>query len=192
MKKVEANHHVQHQYPQGVRFCPLCAGELSEHIVLPDYKEQKVCARCGFIYFMGPKLVAGTLVIDDRGRVLLLRRGIEPQLGRWTFPGGYVDEGEAPSDCAIRETEEEVRMKVALGGVHGVYFDRNNPRAVVIVYRAEAGAEPPGLSLEATEVRYFAPGEIPWEELAFKTTWDAMVDWVSEATGNNARAGKTG
>lgn len=189
MKTVEANHHVQHQYPRGVRFCPLCAGELSEHIVLPDYKEQKVCARCGFIYFRGPKLVAGTLVIDD-GRVLLLRRGIDPQLGKWTFPGGYVDEGESPPDCALRETEEEVRMKVALGPLHGVYFDRNNPHAVVIAYRAEPGEEPPGVSLEATETRYFAPDEIPWEEIAFRTTWDALVDWVTEVKGNNARGGK--
>lgn len=189
MKKVEANHHVQHQYPRNVRFCPLCAGELSAHIVLPDYKEQQVCARCGFIYFRGPKLVAGTLVVDN-GRVLLLRRGIEPQLGKWTFPGGYADEAEAPSDCALRETEEEVRMKVAIGPLHGVYFDRNNPVAVVIVYRAEPGAEPPGVSLEATEVRYFAPDEIPWEEVAFRTTWDALVDWVAEVTGNDARGGK--
>ncbi len=189
MKKIEANHHVQHQYPRGVRFCPLCAGELSVHIVLPDHREQKVCARCGFIYFMGPKLVAGALVVDN-GRVLLLRRGIEPQLGRWTFPGGYVDHGESPAECAIRESEEEVRMKIALGPLHGVYYDRHNPNAVVIVYRAEAGDEPPGVSLEATEVRYFGLDEIPWEELAFQTTWDALVDMVTQLKGNTARGGK--
>jgi NADH pyrophosphatase NudC (nudix superfamily) len=89
---VEPNHHLQHQYPANVRFCALCGGPMELRPVLPDVRRLKVCARCGFVDFPSPKLVAGCLVVDHR-RVLLLRRGIVPRLGFWTFPGGYVDLG---------------------------------------------------------------------------------------------------
>ncbi len=174
---IHANHHRQRDYPERVRFCPLCGGAMAHRIVLPDRKRHKVCARCGFVYFLGPKLVAGCFIVE-RERVLLLRRGIEPALGRWTFPGGFVDAGETPAEAALRETAEEVGMSVALGPVLGVYTDPAHPLHAVVVYRAEPGAEPPSPSDEATEVRYFAVDELPWDELAFPTTRDALTEWV--------------
>ena len=175
---VEAKHHLQHQYPHNIRFCGLCGGEMRLRTVLPDRKRFKVCTQCGFIDFPGPRLVAGCFVID-RGRVLLLRRGIEPQIGKWTFPGGYVDLGETPAQAAIRETLEEVGMNVTLGRLLGVYTDPARPIASVVIYLAQPGIEAPGLSHEATEVRYFAPDEIPWDDLAFRTTHDSLSDWVA-------------
>jgi len=177
-RPVEANHHIQHQYPQNIRFCALCGGEMRPRVVLPDGKRFKVCGRCGYIDFPGPKLVAGCLVIE-RGRVLLLRRGIAPQLGKWTFPGGYVDLGETPTQAALRETVEEVGMRVTLGPLLGLYSDPERPIAAVAVYLAEPGTEPPRTSAEATEVRYFAPDDLPWASLAFRTTRDALIDWVA-------------
>lgn len=145
--------------------------------VLPDRKRFKVCEQCGYIDFPGPKLVAGCLVIDT-GRVLLLRRGIMPRLGMWTFPGGYVDLGETPEQAAIRETAEEVGISVRLGALVGLFSDPAHPLAAVAVYLAEPGHEPPGLSEEAIEVRYFAPHEIPWNELAFPTTEASLKCWI--------------
>jgi 8-oxo-dGTP diphosphatase len=175
---VRVNHHVQHRYPLGIRFCPLCAGQLEDRILLPDGREHKVCAECGFVHFLGPKLVAGCLVID-RGRVLLLRRGIEPEVGKWTFPGGFVDFGETPDQAALRETMEEVGMHVRIERHLGLYADPANPHAAVAVYMASPGPEVPGVSDEATEVRFFAPAEIPWDEIAFRTTREALRDWLA-------------
>ncbi len=115
----------------------------------------------------------------ENGRVLLLRRGIEPQVGKWTFPGGYVDLGEIPAAAALRETHEEVGMRVELGRVLGVYADAANPIAAVVVYLAKPGIEEASVTDEATEVRYFAPSEIPWDEIAFPTTTDALRDWIA-------------
>lgn len=145
---------------------------------MPDRKRLKVCAACGYIDFQGPKLVAGCLVIDA-GRVLLLRRGIMPQVGKWTFPGGYVDLGETAAQAAMRETVEEVGMTVALGRLLGLYADPAHPIAAVAVYMAAPGAEAPAISEEATEVRYFAPDEIPWDDVAFATTRQALSDWIA-------------
>jgi ADP-ribose pyrophosphatase YjhB (NUDIX family) len=175
---VHADHRIQREFPQNVRFCALCGGAMRMRTVKPDYKRFKVCERCGFVHFPSPKLVAGCLVIE-RGRVLLLRRGIEPEIGKWTFPGGYVDLGESPAAAALRETREEVGMQAELGRVLGVYADAANPIAAVVVYLATPGSEEASVTDEATEVRYFAPPEIPWDEIAFPTTRDALRDWVA-------------
>lgn len=184
-RAVEPRHEIQHQYPAGVRFCALCGGAMELRMVLPDRKRHKVCSRCGYIDFQSPKLVAGCLVIDG-GRVLLLRRAIPPRLGYWTFPGGYVDFGEMPEAAAGRETLEEVGMNVAIERLLGVYCDPQNPIAVVVVYLARPGPERPGLSDEASEVRYFALAEIPWEEIAFRTSEAALRDWIKLAASPRA------
>lgn len=174
---VHPNHRVQRDYPSRIKFCPLCGAKMADKIVLPERTRRKVCSSCGFVLFPGPKLVAGCLVIDA-GRVLLLKRGIEPALGKWTFPGGYVDSDESAPEGAVRETREEVGMNVALGDLLGVFTDAANPSLTLVVYLAAPGIEAPGLSEEATEARYFAIDEIPWPELAFSTTTDAVTAWV--------------
>ncbi len=175
---VHANHRVQRDYPAKVKFCPLCGDAMAPRMLMPENVERKACTRCGFVLFPGPKLVAGCFVIDT-GRVLLLRRGIEPAVGKWTFPGGYVDFGENSADAAVRETREEVGMRVALGALLGVFTDSMNPSLTVVVYLAEPGLDAPALSDEATEIRYFAPDDIPWHDLAFPTTTDALTAWVA-------------
>ena len=146
--------------------------------VLPDRKRFKVCEQCGYVDFPGPKLVAGCLVIDT-GRVLLLRRGVMPQIGKWTFPGGYVDLGETPDQAALREMVEEVGMRVELGPLLGLFSDPAHPIAAVAVFLAAPGIETPGISEEATEVRYFSKEELPWDELAFYTTTSALRTWLN-------------
>jgi ADP-ribose pyrophosphatase YjhB (NUDIX family) len=174
-KPVHANHRVQRDYPAKVKFCPLCGAAMESRLLMPENAQRKVCTRCGFVLFPGPKLVAGCLVVDT-GRVLLIRRGIEPAVGKWTFPGGYVDFGENAADAAIRETREEVHMRVALGPLLGVF---NDAAITVVVYVATPGKEPPAISDEATEVRYFSPDDIPWHEVAFPTTTDALTAWAA-------------
>lgn len=175
--RVELNHHVQHRYPEHCRFCPMCGGELAVRTVMPDLRRNKVCKVCGFVHFLGPKLVAGCLLIRDGG-VLLLKRAIKPGFGLWTFPGGYVELGESAVEAARRETLEEVGMEVRVGRILGLYSDPANAIATVAVYLAEPGAAHPATSQEASEVRYFAPEEIPWHELAFVTTRDALREWI--------------
>jgi 8-oxo-dGTP diphosphatase len=175
---LEANHQIQHEFPRNVRFCPMCGGALEMRIVAPDHKENKVCIKCGFVYFLGPKLVAGCIIADG-DRTLLLRRGLEPSLGKWTYPGGFVDLGETPEKCARRETAEEVGMTVRDPELLGVYADRQEPVPIIVVtYLARPGAETPMVTPEATEVRYFGVDEIPWDELAFDTTVQAMEAWA--------------
>ena len=101
-------------------------------------------------------------------------RGFDPAQGRWTFPGGFVDLGESVEDAAHRETNEELRILIELGPLVGVY-SRAEDRVVLIVFLARALGRPQ-TTPEATEVRSFAAAEIPWDELAFWSTHQALRD----------------
>ena len=163
--------------PDTRRFCPLCGGTLGREPVPPDGRREAVCEGCGFVFYLNPKLVAGTLPRRD-GRVLLIRRAHAPARGKWTFPGGFVDWGEAVREAAIRETREEVQLEVRLDSLHGVYSYPGVP-VVIVVYLATVIAGEPVCGSEVLEAAFVAPAEIPWEELAFPSTADALRDWVA-------------
>jgi ADP-ribose pyrophosphatase YjhB (NUDIX family) len=129
---------------------------------------------CGYKAIFSPEPVAGAIPRDEEGRIWLLRRALHEGVGRWTFPGGFVDLGESVEDAARRETREELEMEIELGDLVGVY-SRGEERTVLIVFAARAlgvGRE----TREAIEVRAFAPDELPWDELAFWSTEQALRD----------------
>jgi ADP-ribose pyrophosphatase YjhB (NUDIX family) len=154
---------------EGLRFCPRC-GATPEI----DFPRSLRCPSCGYAAFYNPKPVAGAIPREADGRVWLLRRGFDPAAGLWTFPGGFVDLGESIEDAARREAREELEVDIALTGLVGVY-SRPQDRVVLVVYQATLTGEPQPTD-EAPEVRAFAPGELPWDELAFWSTEQALRD----------------
>jgi len=163
------------------RFCPLCGAPLERRAVGLEGHHYPVCSACGFVLYLNPKVVVGTIPCLD-GRVLLLRRNIEPCKGMWVFPGGYVDLGESLEDAARRETQEEVNLEVALDRLLGVYSFPGAP-AVIIVYVARVVGGDLRSGPEAQEVRWVRPEEIPWTELAFPSTYAALKDWLDGRSG---------
>ena len=166
--------HPRQLTPQTIRYCPLCGAGLIRSPIPPEESEEAVCSACGFVFYLNPKLVAGTIPARD-GRVLLVRRNIEPCKGKWTFPGGFVDWGESVTAAALRETFEETGLTVALGGLVGVYSYPGVP-VVIVVYRAQVTGGSLAQSHEVAEVAWVTPEEIPWDSLAFPSTTDALKD----------------
>ena len=166
------HHHDERPYS----FCPLCGGDLDLRTIKPTEPDRLVCRRCGFIFYQDPKLAAGTLFMLDGGLVLL-RRGIEPQLGRWVFPGGFVDRGESVAEAAVRETLEEVNLRVSLTGILDVYSFPGQD-VVVVAYAADVVGGSLSAQDECLEARPFAPEAIPWDDLAFESTRAALRDYV--------------
>jgi len=154
-----------------LKFCPKCGGSLHLGEVRNDPKERLVCTACGFVFYQDPKVSACTIPVID-GRVVLVRRAINPGRGLWVFPGGYMDQDETVEEAAMRETREEVGLEVRLTGLVGVYSYRSP--VVVIVYACEVVGGDLRIDSESLEVQAFAPGEIPWDELAFPSTRDAL------------------
>jgi ADP-ribose pyrophosphatase YjhB (NUDIX family) len=162
------------------RFCPLCGASMVKRVPKGETKEREVCSKCSFIHYVNPLVCAGTLPAQD-GKILLIRRGVEPGYGLWSYPGGYVEFGEDLADAARRETLEETGLQVRLEGVHGIYSRVSPPVHVVVhLYRAVivGGSIQPGD--DALEARFFGAGEIPWDALAFHTTRDAVRGWIDK------------
>lgn len=159
-------------------YCVRCAGRLVEAWVADEGRTRLVCPECGHIHYINPKVVSGTLPIED-GAVWLLRRGIEPRLGYWSHPAGFQEYDETTEQAAVRETLEEIGCEVIIDRLFGVYSRPGGP-VVNIVYLAHfANAHTlPCTSPEALEVRRFSAGEIPWDELAFPSTERILTDWV--------------
>jgi len=135
-----------------------------------------VCERCSFVFYLDPKVAVGAIVWID-GKILLGRRGIEPAYGKWVFPGGFVDRGETVEEAVVRETREEVNVHVAVRRLLNVYSYPNRP-VIIIVYEVEMLGGDPKAGDETLEVGIFAPEEIPWEDLAFPSTRDALRDLI--------------
>ncbi|MFZ1059184.1 MAG: NUDIX hydrolase [Candidatus Rokuibacteriota bacterium] len=163
--------------PSTIRYCPLCGSDLVRVPVPPDQKEEAVCSTCGFVFYLNPKVVAGTIPAED-GRILLVRRNINPSKGKWTFPGGFVDWGETVVGAALRETLEETGLRVDLDGLVGVYSYPDAP-VVIVVYRARVAGGALQLNHEIQEFAWLSPGEIPWDDLAFPSTRHALLDFLS-------------
>jgi 8-oxo-dGTP diphosphatase len=162
--------------PTTVRFCPLCASALDRAPVPPDQREQAVCPSCNFVFYLNPKVVAGTIPERD-GQLLLTRRSIHPGYGLWTFPGGFVDFGESVSDAAVRETLEETGLSVDLTGLLNVYSYPGSP--VIVVYNARVTGGTLTPCAENDRLEWLTPDTIPWGELAFPSTRDALREWVA-------------
>jgi 8-oxo-dGTP diphosphatase len=161
--------------PHTIRFCPLCSAPLGREAVAPDQREQAVCSACRFVFYLNPKVVAGAILEQD-GRVLLTRRSINPGRGLWTFPGGFVDFGEAVTDAALRETFEETGLRAELTGLLNVYSYPGAP--VIIVYRARVTGGVLTACDENDALEWMKVSEIPWDQLAFPSTRDALREWV--------------
>jgi len=158
--------------------CASCGGRLSLALVAGEERERLVCADCGHIAYVNPRLVVTTFPITDAGEILLIRRGFEPGRGLWAQPGGFLEVDETPTEGAVRETLEETGLLVAPGEIIGLYA---RLEAAVIVLASEAritGGEARS-GPEALEIRAFAPEAIPWPEIAFRTTWWALVDLLA-------------
>jgi ADP-ribose pyrophosphatase YjhB (NUDIX family) len=153
------------------RFCPRCA-----HPATIAYPRSISCDNCGYGAYYNPKPVAAAIPQTADGNIVLLRRAFDPGKDLWTFPGGFVDLGESVEDAARREAQEEIRADIDLQELVGVY-SRADDRIVLIVYAATI-TQPPQTTDEALEVRAFAPDEIPWPQLAFWSTTNALRDFL--------------
>lgn len=146
-----------------------------QQIPVGDDKPRQVCTDCGFINYVNPKIVAGVVVSDAQGRILLCRRAIEPRHGFWTVPAGFMEERESTRAGAAREVFEEACATVEINALLGIY---EVPRIsqVHFMYRGTLTSDfKPGP--ESLDVQLFDYDNIPWDEIAFPTgTW-ALRDW---------------
>jgi ADP-ribose pyrophosphatase YjhB (NUDIX family) len=141
-------------------------------------KNRRVCPSCDYIHFTDPKVGVGVMVIDE-GRILLVKRAMNPEKGKWSIPAGFLDYGEEPQVTAMREVFEETNLTVNNLELMEVY---HNPRATVdggasifILYSADLIEGTLMAGDDAEVAAFFAPEDLP--ELAFASTQEAIRNW---------------
>ncbi|MCH8488782.1 MAG: NUDIX hydrolase [Oceanicaulis sp.] len=151
----------------------------------PDGEDRarRVCSACGFIDYVNPKIVAGAVVTDDQGRILICRRAIDPSRGLWTLPAGYMELSESVEAAAVREAREEAMADIELDALLAVY---SVPRIsqVQIFFRARlVSAIAPGPESLEVSLRHW--NDLPMDSLAFPSVRWALDDWRA-ARGHSA------
>lgn len=163
---------VKHVDP--IRYCQACGTPVVYRIPDDgDTRERAVCPACGKIHYVNPLIVVGTVpYLGDR--VLLCKRAIEPRLGKWTLPAGFMELGETMAEGAARETDEEAGAHIEMGAFFSAI---SIPRVgqVHFFYLARLLDDRFDPGPESLEARLFSEAEIPWDEIAFLT-----VRWTLE------------
>jgi ADP-ribose pyrophosphatase YjhB (NUDIX family) len=158
----------------------VCGGTLEPRVLKVTEPKRLVCTSqaCGFVFYLDPKIAVGTIIRMPDRRILLVRRAIEPGYGKWVFPGGYVDRGEEIQMAAIREAREEAGVEVRLDHLVNIYsYAGRTP--IIVVYAATWTTGEPATDDEGLETRAFDVDTLPWEELAFRSTREALRDYLS-------------
>lgn len=161
-----------------MNYCTQCGAPVALQIPPGDQRERYVCTVCQHIHYENPRLVVGCIA-EWEGRILLCRRAIEPQYGRWTLPAGFMENGESTADAAVRETREEAGAEVVLGPLHTL-SNVAHIHQVHLFYRARLKDGHFTAGEESLECALFAEEEIPWEALAFRTVSLALRTYFSD------------
>jgi len=151
---------------------PDTIGPFSQKVPEGDNRLRPVCDTCGFINYINPKIVVGS-VVSFEDKILLCRRAIDPRKGYWTMPAGYMEEKESTEQGAMREAKEEACADIKIDALLALY---NIPRIsqVQVIYRAQLIEPKFGAGEESLEVKLFHWNDIPWDELAFPSVHWAL------------------
>ncbi len=161
-----------------VYFCTQCGGPAAVKTPPGDHHPRYVCTQCAHVLYENPKIVAGC-VPEHEGQILLCKRAIEPRLGYWTVPAGFMELGETISEAAARETREEACAEVELGSLLAIV---NIMRAgqVHVFYRARMPEPKFAVGEESLDVRLVAIDDIPWGDIAFPSITIALRQYLEQ------------
>lgn len=160
-----------------MKFCSSCGALVTHKIPDGDNRLRYVCESCGEIHYQNPKVIAGILP-TYKSKVLLCKRSIQPRVGYWTLPAGFLENGESSLEGAIRECSEEANTQVRDLSLYAI-FDIPQINQIYIFYRAEMPEAIFSPSTESSDVALFSEEDIPWSELAFPMV-EALLDHYFE------------
>ena len=161
-----------------MNFCSNCGNRVVLKVPEGDFLARHVCDNCGTIHYQNPKIVVGS-VPEYQGRILICKRGIEPRLGYWTIPAGFMENDETLQAGAAREAQEEARIDVEIGSLLLV-ANVTHARQVHVFFRSRMRTPDFGVTHESLEVKLVDEKDIPWDDLAFPSTEFALRRFVED------------
>ena len=170
--------------PLMMKFCSHCGSDkLRFDIPAGDNRPRYWCPDCDTIHYQNPKIVVGSVPVWQ-GRVLLVKRSIQPRIGYWTLPAGYMENGETLQEGAARETWEEACATVNIKDLYTV-FNLPHIYQVYMFFMADLVEGKYGVGEESSDADLFLPEEIPWDELAFPTIGRTLKFWLQDKDGDD-------
>lgn len=161
-----------------IKFCSHCGASVSFEIPAGDALPRHVCKRCGHIHYENPRLVVGC-VASWEDRILLCRRAIEPQLGYWTLPAGFMENGETTAEAATRETFEEAGAKIIVDAPFAM-VSIAHINQVHLFYRGRLATADHAAGEESLEVSLVLPEDIPWQDMAFRSVTHCLERYLDD------------
>lgn len=155
-----------------MKFCSECAHPVAQAIPAGDNRLRYVCGHCATVHYENPKMVLGSIPVweaDGELKVLLCKRAIEPRLGYWTLPAGFMENNETTAEAALRETVEEAGAHITLGPLFTL-LNVARVHQVHMFYLATLTDLDFAPGEESLDVQMFREADIPWDDLAFPTT----------------------
>ncbi len=155
-----------------IEFCPYCGYKLIRKIL--EGRERLYCSRCGKIYYENPTPVVAVIARDNEGKILLIKRNIEPRRGEWALPSGFMELEESPIEASLRELAEETGLKGRSKKLIGVYPNNSEIHGylVTIIYEVEIVGGKLCAGDDAEEAEFFAVNQLP--PLAFQSHREAL------------------
>lgn len=166
-----------------MNYCTNCGGKVSFQLPDGDNRFRFVCESCKTIFYQNPKMVVGAIPVW-KDKILICRRAIEPSLGKWTLPAGYLENGETLEEGAIRETEEEAGAQI-VGLTPYVVLNIPHIHQVYFMFRAQMAAPLFAPGAESLETKLILPEEIPWLDLAFTSIRKVLTMYCDDLKSKN-------
>jgi ADP-ribose pyrophosphatase YjhB (NUDIX family) len=161
-----------------MKFCSSCGQPVVSRIPTGDHLPRYVCTACGTIHYENPRIIAGC-VIETEGKILLCKRAIEPRLGYWTIPAGFMENGESVQAAAAREAVEEALAHVEIASLLAI-VNVLHAHQVHIMFRARLTDPRFGIGPESLETALYDENEIPWGDIAFLSVEFALRRYLED------------
>ncbi|MDX1802778.1 MAG: NUDIX hydrolase [Alcanivorax sp.] len=166
-----------------MKYCSHCGHNVQFSIPQGDNRPRYWCDQCGTVHYQNPNVVVGALPVWE-GKVLLCKRAIEPRLGYWTLPAGFMENGETLQEGAARESWEEACATVAIGDLYTV-FNLPHINQVYMFFLGELEGGKYAVGEETSDAGLFALDEIPWDELAFPVISRTLKFYIDDLARND-------
>jgi len=142
------------------KFCSQCGAKFEEKVI--DHRRRLYCPACGFVQYQNPVPAAAVTIIQD-GKILLVKRAVEPRKGLWSLPAGFLEIDESVEECAVRELKEETNLDVELSRLLAVYSVFDDPRYIclLVVYSGKILGGELKSGDDAADARFFPPSALP-------------------------------
>ena len=148
-----------------IKYCNQCGAPTVIKIPHGDNLPRAVCESCGFIQYENPRVIVGCIA-EWEDKILLCKRAIEPRLGYWTLPAGFLENNETSQEGALRETLEEANARATIIAPFSL-IDIPHINQIYLLYRAQLANASFSTTFESSEVALFNETTLPWDEIAF-------------------------